>query len=54
MRALSDELERRPSVLEGSLGDHEYGYDDGEGRVRPGRLAAWIFRHEEGGERLKR
>jgi hypothetical protein len=24
------------------------------GRIRPGALAAWIFRHEDGGERVKR
>ncbi|MDQ3556492.1 MAG: short-chain dehydrogenase [Gemmatimonadota bacterium] len=24
------------------------------GRIRPGALAAWIFRHEDGGERIKR
>ncbi|MHC4925374.1 MAG: short-chain dehydrogenase [Planctomycetota bacterium] len=54
IEALSSELERRPSVDFGSLGDHEYGAGDGFGKIRPGRLAAWIFRHEEGGERIKR
>ncbi len=47
------EIERRPGVEAGSRGDHEYGYGDGDGKLRPGRLAAWIFRHEEGGERMK-
>jgi hypothetical protein len=54
IEALSAELERRPPVDAGSLGDHEYGAGDGFGKIRPGRMAAWIFRHEEGGERLKR
>jgi len=53
IEALAAELERRPSVDAGSLGDHEYGAGDGFGKIRPGRLAAWIFRHEEGGERIK-
>lgn len=54
IEALSAELERRPPVDAGSRGDHEYGGGDGFGKIRPGRLAAWIFRHEEGGERIKR
>jgi NAD(P)-dependent dehydrogenase (short-subunit alcohol dehydrogenase family) len=54
IEALASELDRRPPVDAGSLGDHEYGGGDGFGKIRPGRLAAWIFRHEEGGERIKR
>ncbi|MEJ2203291.1 MAG: short-chain dehydrogenase, partial [Gemmatimonadota bacterium] len=54
IEALASELDRRPPVDAGSLGDHEYGGGDGFGRIRPGRLTAWIFRHEEGGERIKR
>jgi NAD(P)-dependent dehydrogenase (short-subunit alcohol dehydrogenase family) len=54
IEALASELDRRPPVDSGSLGDHEYGGGDGFGKIRPGRLAAWIFRHEEGGERIKR
>ncbi len=42
----------RPGIEEGSMGDHEHG--DGEGVIRPGRLAAWIFRYEDRGERIKR
>ncbi len=54
IESLASELDRRPPVDAGSLGDHEYGGGDGFGRIRPGRLTAWIFRHEEGGERIKR
>jgi hypothetical protein len=39
-------------VGRGSVGDHEYG--DLTGRIRPGRIAAWIFRYEDKGERIKR
>jgi len=45
-------LDHRPSLEEGSRGDHEYGEDTG--RIRPGRLGAWIFRYEDRGERIKR
>lgn len=45
-------LRDRPGVEAGSVGDHEYG-DDSPG-LRPGRLAAWIFRYEDQGERVKR
>lgn len=46
------ELAQRPGVARGSAGDHEYG--DLSGRLRPGRMAAWIFRYEDKGERIKR
>lgn len=46
------ELRERPGVARGSGGDHEYG--DLTGRIRPGRVAAWIFRYEDKGERIKR
>jgi hypothetical protein len=46
------EISQRPGMAAGSMGDHEYG--DLKGAIRPGRLAAWIFRHEEKGERIKR
>ncbi|HSM60145.1 MAG TPA: hypothetical protein VK849_05080, partial [Longimicrobiales bacterium] len=49
---LLEELTRRPRVEEGSTGDHEYG--DPTGALRPGRLASWIFRVEDRGERIKR
>jgi NAD(P)-dependent dehydrogenase (short-subunit alcohol dehydrogenase family) len=50
--AVQREIAERPGVEEGSRADHEYG--DETGRIRPGRLAAWIFRHEDEGERIKR
>ena len=46
------EIRNRPGVMEGSQGDQEFG--DAEGRIRPGRMAAWIFRYEDKGERVKR
>ena len=46
------EIRNRPGVMEGSQGDQEFG--DAEGRIRPGRMAAWIFRYEDKGERIKR
>jgi NAD(P)-dependent dehydrogenase (short-subunit alcohol dehydrogenase family) len=52
VRAYRAELEARPGLEEGSRGDHEYG--DRSGRIRPGRLSAWIFRYEDRGERIKR
>ncbi len=52
VRALRDEIQTRPGVEQGSRADHEFG--DGAGWIRPGRLAAWIFRVEDEGERIKR
>jgi NAD(P)-dependent dehydrogenase (short-subunit alcohol dehydrogenase family) len=46
------EIRTRPGLEMGSVADHEYG--DETGRIRPGRLAAWIFRVEDKGERIKR
>jgi hypothetical protein len=46
------EIRNRPGVMEGLQGDQEFG--DAEGRIRPGRMAAWIFRYEDKGERIKR
>jgi NAD(P)-dependent dehydrogenase (short-subunit alcohol dehydrogenase family) len=51
-RRLLQEIEGRPGVGQGSGGDHEYG--DLSGTIRPGRIAAWIFRYEDKGERIKR
>jgi hypothetical protein len=51
-RDLVRELRQRPAVAMGSVGDHEYG--DLAGAIRPGRMAAWIFRYEDKGERIKR
>jgi hypothetical protein len=50
--ALRDEIAARPGLDQGSRADVEYG-DDGPS-LRPGRLAAWILRHEDRGERIKR
>lgn len=52
LTGLRDDIARRPGLEEGSRADDDYG--DGEGRLRPGRLAAWIFRYEDKGERIKR
>ncbi|GMR12033.1 MAG: hypothetical protein BMS9Abin29_0220 [Gemmatimonadota bacterium] len=50
--ALSEEIDRRPGIEAGSVSDHEYG--DAERKLRPGRLASWILRREDRGERTKR
>jgi NAD(P)-dependent dehydrogenase (short-subunit alcohol dehydrogenase family) len=50
--ALRGEVAARTPLDEGSDGDHEYG--DTAGRLRPGRLAAWVLRVEDAGERVKR
>lgn len=52
VRAIQEEIQTRPGLRMGSLADHEYG--DKQGRIRPGRLAAWVFRVEDHGERIKR
>lgn len=49
---LQEEIGTRPGIAQGSGGDHEYG--DLAGTLRPGRMAAWIFRYEDKGERIKR
>ncbi|MEX0979994.1 MAG: short-chain dehydrogenase [Gemmatimonadota bacterium] len=50
--ALAEELGSRPGLERGSRADFEHG--DASGQIRPGRLAAWIFRYEDQGERIKR
>jgi hypothetical protein len=40
-----------PSVDQGSRSDHDYG--DSSETLRPGRLAAWVFRVEDEGDRIK-
>ena len=40
-----------PGVEKGSRSDHDYG--DSEPTLRPGRLAAWVFRVEDEGDRIK-
>ena len=51
-RHLREEIRTRPDLADGSQGDHEHG--DASGRIRPGRVVAWIFRVEDEGERIKR
>ncbi|MDT8368211.1 MAG: hypothetical protein RQ745_03315 [Longimicrobiales bacterium] len=50
--ALMAEIAARPSIDAGSAGDHELG--DAGGELRAGRLAAWVLRVEDAGERVKR
>ncbi|HUG42199.1 MAG TPA: hypothetical protein VMM12_17155 [Longimicrobiales bacterium] len=50
--AIRDELEAGPTAADGSRVDREP-HDRGRA-LRPGRLAAWVFRHEDAGERIKR
>jgi NAD(P)-dependent dehydrogenase (short-subunit alcohol dehydrogenase family) len=52
IRAIRHELETGPGAADGSRVDREPYDRDRE--VRPGRLAAWVFRHEDAGERMKR
>ena len=52
IKGVAVQIQDRPGVLDGSQGDQEFG--DAEGRIRPGRMAAWIFRYEDKGERIKR
>jgi len=49
--AVVDELRNQPGVEEGSRTDFDYG-DSGD-ELRPGRLAAWVFRVEDEGDRIK-
>jgi NAD(P)-dependent dehydrogenase (short-subunit alcohol dehydrogenase family) len=52
LEAIRDELESGPAAAEGSRVDREP--HDRNRELRPGRLAAWIFRYEDAGERMKR
>jgi hypothetical protein len=45
------ELRERPGVAKGSRTDFDFG--DSEDGLRPGRLAAWVFRVEDHGDRIK-
>lgn len=51
-RSMTAELEAQPGPDLGSRSDTEVGERGSE--IRPGRLAAWIFKREDGGERIKR
>jgi NAD(P)-dependent dehydrogenase (short-subunit alcohol dehydrogenase family) len=52
LQTICEELDSGPGADEGSRADREP-HDRGR-EVRPGRLAAWVFRHEDAGERMKR
>ena len=52
LRAVLRELETGPTASEGSRADREP--NDRGRQLRPGRLAAWVFRNEDAGERIKR
>ena len=52
LETVQDELDRGPTASQGSRADHEP--HDRDREIRPGRLAAWVFRHEDAGERIKR
>jgi NAD(P)-dependent dehydrogenase (short-subunit alcohol dehydrogenase family) len=52
IQAIREELDSGPSSAEGSRVDREP--HDRDREVRPGRLAAWVFRYEDAGERMKR
>jgi NAD(P)-dependent dehydrogenase (short-subunit alcohol dehydrogenase family) len=52
LRRVGDELHTGPTASDGSRADREP-HDRGRS-LRPGRLAAWVFRTEDEGERIKR
>lgn len=49
--AVVKERRERPGVAKGSRTDFDFG--DSENVLRPGRLAAWVFRVEDHGDRIK-
>ncbi len=51
VEAVVHELRHQPGVEEGSRTDFDYG--DSASELRPGRLAAWVFRIEDQGDRIK-
>lgn len=51
IQAVLYELRSKPGVEKGSRTDFDYG--DSEDTLRPGRLAAWVFRVEDEGDRIK-
>ncbi len=52
VRAMLGAIENEPGVASGSRRDIAPWEMDA--RLRPGALAAWVFRHEDAGERIKR
>ncbi len=51
IRAVVRDRREEPGVEKGSRTDHDYG--DAQETLRPGRLAAWVFRVEDEGDRIK-
>jgi len=51
IRSVVDELRKQPGVEKGSRTDFDYG--DSAQEMRPGRMAAWVFRVEDRGDRIK-
>ena len=51
IEAVADEIRNQPGVDKGSRTDFDFG--DTGGNLRPGRLAAWVFRVEDEGDRIK-
>jgi hypothetical protein len=51
IQAVVDERRNLPGVEKGSRTDFDYG--DSEEGIRPGRMAAWVFRVEDHGDRIK-
>jgi hypothetical protein len=51
IRSVVDELRNQPGVEKGSRTDFDYG--DSAQEMRPGRMAAWVFRVEDRGDRIK-
>ncbi len=51
IEAVVREIREKPGVEKGSRTDFDFG--DSEDTLRPGRLAAWVFRIEDEGDRMK-
>ncbi len=51
IRAVLHEIRSEPGVEKGSRTDFDYG--DSKDTLRPGRMAAWVFRFEDEGDRMK-
>jgi len=51
IQAVVDERNTQPGVEKGSRSDFDYG--DSRQEIRPGRMAAWVFRFEDRGDRIK-
>jgi len=51
LQAVMEEIRNEPGLEQGSRSNVHYG--DARGILRPGRLAGWVFRVEDKGERIK-